>query len=96
MTERESFLNAVYANPDDNNVRLVFADWLDENGDPDRAEFIRLQIEAERSGDDPRTTNLRRRAARLLAANRRTWVADSDADWGVPYGYPVMRWPRPQ
>jgi uncharacterized protein (TIGR02996 family) len=29
--------------PEDEGPRLVLADWLDEDGDPDRAEFIRLQ-----------------------------------------------------
>jgi uncharacterized protein (TIGR02996 family) len=40
----EPFLRAICANPEDDTVRLVYADWLDENGDPDRAEFIRLQV----------------------------------------------------
>jgi uncharacterized protein (TIGR02996 family) len=43
MTEREALLRAVCENPDDDTPRLVFADWLDENGEPERAEFIRLQ-----------------------------------------------------
>jgi uncharacterized protein (TIGR02996 family) len=40
------FLPAILANPDDDGPRLVYADWLDEQGDPDlaaRGEFIRLQ-----------------------------------------------------
>ena len=43
----EPFLRAICADPEDDTVRLVYADWLDENGDPDRAAFIRLQIEYE-------------------------------------------------
>ncbi|MFO0823599.1 MAG: TIGR02996 domain-containing protein [Gemmataceae bacterium] len=35
---------AVIANADEDTPRLAYADWLDEHGDPDRAEFIRLQI----------------------------------------------------
>jgi uncharacterized protein (TIGR02996 family) len=31
--------------PDDDLSRLVYADWFDENGDPDRAVFIRAQVE---------------------------------------------------
>jgi uncharacterized protein (TIGR02996 family) len=34
---------AILANPDDDLPRLVYADYLDEHGDPARAEFIRLQ-----------------------------------------------------
>lgn len=37
-------LAAVLASPDDDNVRLVYADWLQENGQGDRAEFIRVQL----------------------------------------------------
>jgi uncharacterized protein (TIGR02996 family) len=44
MTEREALLRTVCENPDDDTPRLVFADWLDENGEAERAEFIRLQI----------------------------------------------------
>ena len=39
----EPFLAAISANLDDDTPRLVFADWLQENGDEPRAEFIRIQ-----------------------------------------------------
>lgn len=45
MTEREAFIRQICERPDDDTVRLVFADWLQENGEPERAEFIRDQIE---------------------------------------------------
>ncbi len=38
-------LAAVIAQPADDVRRLVLADWLDEHGQPERAEFIRVQIE---------------------------------------------------
>lgn len=47
--EREAFERAVVASPDDDTVRLVYADWLDERGDP-RGEFIRVQIALARVG----------------------------------------------
>jgi uncharacterized protein (TIGR02996 family) len=28
----------------DDTARLVYADWLDENGDPRRAEYVRFQV----------------------------------------------------
>lgn len=37
-------LAAVLENPEDDDVRLIFADWLDDDGQAERAEFIRLQI----------------------------------------------------
>jgi uncharacterized protein (TIGR02996 family) len=48
MDERDAFLRAVAANPEDDLPRLVFADWLEERGTPGdaaRARFIRLQVE---------------------------------------------------
>lgn len=44
MSERDALLAAVCADPDDDTPRLVFADWLQENGEERRAEFIREQI----------------------------------------------------
>lgn len=45
MSDRDSFLRAIVAEPDDDLPRLVFADFLDEHGEPERAEFIRVQCE---------------------------------------------------
>jgi uncharacterized protein (TIGR02996 family) len=41
MKEIVAFLSAIAAHPDDDNYRLVFADWLEDQGDW-RAEFLRL------------------------------------------------------
>jgi uncharacterized protein (TIGR02996 family) len=50
--ERKQLLAAIRANPDDDAPRLVFADWLEENGEPDFAEFIRVEIERDRLSHD--------------------------------------------
>lgn len=42
-----ALLAGIVAHPDADLPRLVAADWLEENGEPDRAAFIRLQIERE-------------------------------------------------
>jgi len=42
MNTGELLLKAVLADPADDLPRLVYADWLDENGEPERAEFIRV------------------------------------------------------
>lgn len=39
-----AFLAAIVASPDDDTLRLVAADFLEENGDLSRAAFIRTQI----------------------------------------------------
>jgi uncharacterized protein (TIGR02996 family) len=41
------FLDAIRANLEDIAARLVYADWLEERGDP-RGEYLRLEIEAAR------------------------------------------------
>ena len=50
----EPFLRAICENPEDDTVRLVYADWLDENGDADRAEFIRVHCELARRRSERR------------------------------------------
>lgn len=71
MTDRKSLLASVLASPADDTPRLVYADWLTENGDPDRGEFIRLQCEAERTKGKTwlRPKNLKSRAALLTRIN---------------------------
>jgi uncharacterized protein (TIGR02996 family) len=44
MNEREQLLAAIRSHPEEDTPRLVFADWLDENGEPDRAAFIRAHV----------------------------------------------------
>jgi uncharacterized protein (TIGR02996 family) len=61
-----AFLQAVIEQPDDDLPRLAFADWLEENGDSNRAEFIRLQIEKEKLPEyEPRRLALEEREAVL-------------------------------
>ena len=48
MSDHAAFLRAIIDDPDEDAHRLVYADWLDDNGDPDRAQFIRLQCTAAR------------------------------------------------
>lgn len=45
MSVAEGLLRAIAAAPDDDAPRLIFADWLDENEQPERADFIRQQIQ---------------------------------------------------
>lgn len=42
-------LRAILASPEEDTARLVYADWLEENGHVQRAEFIRVQIAIARS-----------------------------------------------
>jgi uncharacterized protein (TIGR02996 family) len=77
MTEREALLRAVCEFPDDDTPRLVFADWLQEHGDEERAEFIRLQIEAARlAADDKRRSSLVARATELEEKHGAVWLSE--------------------
>lgn len=48
MTDAAALLAAILADPADDTARLVYADWLEENDQPERAEFIRVQVELAR------------------------------------------------
>lgn len=49
MTHEEAFIQAICENPDDDAPRLMYADWLEERGDP-RGEFIRVQMKIAEKG----------------------------------------------
>jgi uncharacterized protein (TIGR02996 family) len=43
LSQHEAFLRAIFDSPDDDTPRLVYADFLQEHGEPERAELIRVQ-----------------------------------------------------
>jgi uncharacterized protein (TIGR02996 family) len=45
-TDREELVKNILAAPEDDDLRLVFADWLEEHGEADRANLIRYQCTA--------------------------------------------------
>src|SRR5215208_1611384 len=45
MTDGDALYRAILDAPDDDAPRLVWADWLDEHGEADRAAFVRCQCE---------------------------------------------------
>src|SRR3954452_12765893 len=86
-TECAPLLAAVLTAPDDDAPRLVYADWLDEHGRPERAAFIRLQVELARvPRHDPRREVLARKAGRLLDLHRGEWLAELPQIDGVSWG----------
>jgi uncharacterized protein (TIGR02996 family) len=46
MTD-DDFIQAIVASPDDDELRLVYADWLEEQGDP-RGDYLRLAVALEK------------------------------------------------
>src|SRR5947208_11915649 len=78
MNHEDGFIQAMLETPDDDTPRLVYADWLEERGDP-RSEFIRVQCAVARiAADDQRCHALQAREKQLLTEHAR--------DWCVPLG----------
>jgi uncharacterized protein (TIGR02996 family) len=70
-----AFLAAILEAPDDDAPRLIYADWLDEQGESDRAEFIRLQVrEARMASDDPERPGVHARAEYLGRIHHVEWA----------------------
>jgi uncharacterized protein (TIGR02996 family) len=96
--EQKQLLRAILDNPDDDTPRLIYADWLDEHGDPGRAEFVRVQCRlAERKrgasvpGDDPE----QRREFELEEQLGARWLAEMPAVRGLRWvgfwrGFPCV------
>jgi len=83
MNEREALFRTIVESPEDDVPRLVFADWLEEHGEEDRAEFIRLQCAIARRlsaegtvRDDEAFCVMWDRQSELLRTHRHRWVRE--------------------
>jgi len=56
--EERALLAAIIAHPDEDTPRLVYADWLQEHDQPERAEHIRLSIQLDLVDLEPEALNL--------------------------------------
>jgi uncharacterized protein (TIGR02996 family) len=84
MIEDEGLYRAILDDPDSDMPRLIYADWLEEQGDADRAEFIRVQCEL--AGPPPilpDKSSLRARAQ--LCAHVRSLLARHELEWLGPF-----------
>jgi uncharacterized protein (TIGR02996 family) len=80
MDERRAFLDEVLENRDDDIPRLIYADWLEEQGDP-RGEFIRVQCQlAETSRLEPEFYDLAGRSLSLMEEYGADWAAELKQD----------------
>lgn len=74
MSQDQALLRAIIDSPDDDAARLVYADWLEEHGQSERAEFIRVQIHRENlPADDAERSPLREREREILAQHEDAW-----------------------
>jgi uncharacterized protein (TIGR02996 family) len=67
MARNPELLRAIRTRPDDFTLRLVYADWLQENGDETHAELIRVQCEFAQNPKPARRKVLVARETELLA-----------------------------
>jgi uncharacterized protein (TIGR02996 family) len=88
--QERAFWEAIQEAPEDDTPRLVYADWCEDHGQPERAEFIRAQIELEGLAvGDPRRAALEDRADDLLARHEMDWLGPAEdlSDWEWQRGF---------
>lgn len=74
MSDEVAFLKAAQAQPDDDTLRLVYADWLEEQDRTSQAQFVRLQVRRSQLDlFDPERVGLHQEEARLLRKHKRYW-----------------------
>jgi uncharacterized protein (TIGR02996 family) len=74
---RQALLKAILDDPCDDIPRLILADWLEENGEADRAALIRVQCRlAQLEEWAPEHYQLEREEAYLFALNRGRWLQE--------------------
>jgi uncharacterized protein (TIGR02996 family) len=99
VTSDEAFRADICERPEDDTPRLIYADWLDDHGRPERAELIRVQcalarLPPEEEGEmgrrrprrDARWARLKAREDRLLAAHQLAWQQELPGLDGVTWG----------
>ena len=75
MNDGAGLFQAILDDPEDTGLRLVYADWLEEHGDADRAEFIRVQCRLAEIGDDhPEWAELKARETALFVRHENEWL----------------------
>lgn len=83
--EQEALLRAVSAEPDDDNPRLAYADWLADHDQAERGEFIRLQCEHARCVRAGKLFAQAEREQELLSQHGDLWQAEYPVIPGVTW-----------
>jgi len=94
MQHHSDLLQAVLDAPDDDTPRLIYADWLEEHNQPERANFIRVQCELARTSQyhpdtRARWTELKQIEQSLWDSNKSPWLRElpdiSGFWWDTPF-----------
>src|SRR4051812_5986779 len=89
MSAGEELLRAIAESPEDDDRRLVYADWLEEHGDGERAEFVRASVEAAKEPAFRWDTPAMQRRDEIWRRNEDRWRAELPA-----WARPMARWER--
>ncbi len=87
--DHDAFLRAIHAHPDEDAPRLIYADWLEESGEPiwtHRAELIRVQVEL-----GGKTKKSKRRKVDLQMQEKELLATVPD-EWLGPWASPLVQW----
>jgi uncharacterized protein (TIGR02996 family) len=77
MSEEEAFLDALRSKPDDDVTRLVYADWLDEQGgaaSTAKSEFLRLQCQLAEMQDGKPFLKATKQLAKMATKLDTVWL----------------------
>jgi uncharacterized protein (TIGR02996 family) len=81
-TTADVLLDDIRHYPDDDTPRLVYADWIEEEGDPERANFIRAQCRLARcEPDDPVRAALTDQVKEALNRHGWDWTEGAFLRW---------------
>lgn len=87
MTVDEALLRAISEHPEEDTPRLMYADWLDENGESERAEFVRVQVELDRMDvSDPARRPWVARHVQFLIEHVPAWKSQLPQLAGIEWG----------
>jgi uncharacterized protein (TIGR02996 family) len=91
MTNYDAFLREILAHPDDDAPRLIYADWLEKQGDNPRSKLIRVQCElASIPAFDPGRSKLEAIERQLLEHHGQRWLPEWNAEgvkWRLSRGF---------
>ncbi len=83
MIDEQALLSTINADPDNDQPRLVYADWLEEHGQRNKAQLIRVQIELAHLPDNTdEATALQVEDEQLEAACEKTLPQLEGISWG--------------
>src|SRR5438876_1721122 len=91
MPTHEGFWESIRDDPDGDTPRLIYADWLEDQGDSEslaRAELLRVQCRLARlDGVEEEFFDLQTREEMLLREHGRRWRAELPTDNGIDWRF---------